>query len=497
VNSTLQESDITIDGALLADIARRRARSWVLIGAILFAAVFAYQLYLVPQTFTSTVSLTIQQPSSGGAGALALLTGQAANTKYMGILKSRTIAEQVEQKVHLAQLYHISFDKAVQLLLSSLRIKDESAEGLVYLDVSLPGPPKLAHAPADLRARIATATANVANAYVVALRWYYVTTDNDRDTVLLRGADSELHEARSHLDRSTEAMRAFLRSHYGVDPRILPTGGSGEQGSGGGSSATLGELPTLYTALGETETEIQMRAAAQEAQSHLVEGQLQNLPNLPAEDPLLQRARVAVTDQINLVRTLEITYGKDNPHVRAQQERLAILQQDLRRQEAGVASQRTTENVRLETILTGLRTKRDEIRRRIEEAKGRLRQRTELGGDFASLEREVEIDFRVLGTAMEESAKLRMSAVSAQSRVVVVDEGRPPKFSQPGPLRMTATGLVAVLLVLGSWLVVEYLRRSRYTPLGPPPGGSDRSDGLGSSGSAALSAGKLTLTDRS
>ncbi len=467
MNVTVHESDITIDGSLLLSIARRRAAVWIGLSLLLFVVVLAYQLYVVPQTYTATVSITVQQPPSGSAGALALLAGQAGNSKYIGILKSRRMAEEVEQKVHLAQLYHIPFEAAVGRLLGSLRIKDDPVDGLVYVDVTLPGPPRRAQDAVRMRPLIASAVAQVGNAYVAALRRYYVTTDNERDSVLLRGADDQLRLAQAKFKQSTEALRLFARSLRSSDPRVLPTADKGGAGGGGGSSASLGALPDLYNALAETEIEIRVRQAANDAQSRLIQGQLQNLRSLPTEDPLLRQRRADVNDAAIRLRMLEVNLGKDNPNVVLQRKRLEILQQALRQEQAGIISRHTTDTVRSQTALEGLRVRRASLERQIQEAKGLLRERTELSADYNDLQFNVDLSFGALKTAVEEAAKLRMGTVSAQSRIAVVDDARPPTSSQPGLFRMALTCVAVVLAVLLAWLGIEYVARSRRVSPGP------------------------------
>ena len=101
----VQQDDIIIDGSLLMRVFRQQIRSWLWKGLLLFTLLLLLALLLVPRTYTSTVSLAIQQPSGSG-GALAALTGGGGTTKrYLGILKSRKAAEQVERHVHLQQLY--------------------------------------------------------------------------------------------------------------------------------------------------------------------------------------------------------------------------------------------------------------------------------------------------------------------------------------------------------------------------------------------------------
>jgi uncharacterized protein involved in exopolysaccharide biosynthesis len=476
VISTVQESDITIDGALLLDIARRRARVWAISGTILFAAILVIQLFFLPQAFTSTVSVTIQQPPSTPLGGLALFTGMANSSKYIGILKSRRIADKVVKTLHLAQLYHTSPSRISHQLQTAVRVKDDTGDGLVYVDVAVPGPPLLGQDPLGLRPRLPGISARVGNAYVEALRQYYIQSDNDRDSVLLRSADQQLHEARADFDAKAEAVRSFVHGLRDKHPLVLPAIGSNSPGVD--ATALLGELPTLFAAMADNEVEIKMREAARKSEEDLVAGQMQDLSKLPDEDPLLQRRRVELNDAKLILRNMEISLNKDNPQVVLQHQRVNNLEQALRHQEAGVRSHLTTSLVQEQSFLQGLYAKRDLLQHQLEDAKERLRQRTDLTAEFSRLQTEVTLSFGMLQAAVAKAAELRMNTASAQSRVVIVDDAVAPDKGAPSLLRMLLICLAVVLVVLCVWLVVDYMRQSRRISSGPlgPSGTSGHAD---------------------
>ena len=255
-------------------------------------------LVLVPRSYTATTSVAIQQSSGGGGGALALLTGGGGSSKrYLGLLKSRDLAAKVERHVQLRTLYGLpDEDKAVTMLTQSIKADDNATDGLVYIDVTLPGPPGLRlshHGPSADQAKAAAAEA--ANAYALALKDYYATSDTDQGAVLLRGADSQVKLAQADYDNSVGKVIGFTRGLNGVDPRSAPSGGD----TSPLPSAGLSGLGTLYGSLAAVQAELRAAQAAQSTRTALTTEQLQDINNIPTDDPLLGEARSRVTQDQN------------------------------------------------------------------------------------------------------------------------------------------------------------------------------------------------------
>lgn len=221
-DNDVQQDDIIINGPLLAQVFRRQLRSWLWKGLLLFGLLLLLALCLVPRTYTSIASVAIQQSSSSGS-ALALLSGGGANKRYIGILKSHQIAAQVERHVHLQQLYGLpTEDDAVNRLMKSVKPDDNTTDGLLYINVTLPGQPKISLKPRYSEAQVKTAAAQVANGYALALKEYYLTSDTDQGSELLRGADKEVRKARADYDDAFARAVTFNRGLRGVDPRSAP-----------------------------------------------------------------------------------------------------------------------------------------------------------------------------------------------------------------------------------------------------------------------------------
>ncbi|MDQ2798942.1 MAG: hypothetical protein M3Y13_04785, partial [Armatimonadota bacterium] len=133
----MQQDDIIIDGSQLTRAFRRQLRIGIPLGLFLFGLLLLLALGLVPRSYTATVSIALQQPS-GGTSALAALTGAgAANKRYLGVLKSREMAETVERHVRLRDLYGArqfpTEEDAVTLLMKSVKPDDNAADGLLYV----------------------------------------------------------------------------------------------------------------------------------------------------------------------------------------------------------------------------------------------------------------------------------------------------------------------------------------------------------------------------
>src|ERR1700727_2898055 len=123
---------------------KRRQRTWLVGGGLVFVVSFLYGLLICPQYFTSSVSISMQQPmTSSVLGALGAL-GSTGTKKYVGVLKSRSFAEEVEQKAHLQQLYGIRRkSEAIDKVMHCAKFDDNALDGLIYIDVTLDAPPKL------------------------------------------------------------------------------------------------------------------------------------------------------------------------------------------------------------------------------------------------------------------------------------------------------------------------------------------------------------------
>src|SRR5690348_4717751 len=126
----VQDALTSTTPSLLNAVISNRRRALLPLGLLTFAAMMIYQTCLQPQTFTASVSIAVQQPSFGG-DTLAALTGKSGPPKYIGIIRSRLLAEQVARSVHLQEFYHLpTFQDAVDQLMMGVKVDERGSEGL-------------------------------------------------------------------------------------------------------------------------------------------------------------------------------------------------------------------------------------------------------------------------------------------------------------------------------------------------------------------------------
>ena len=452
----MQQDDIIIDGPLLTRVFRQQLLAWILKGLLLFGLLLLLALFLVPRTYTSEASMAIQQPSSGGGALAALTGGGGASKRYLGVLKSRRAAEQVERHVHLQQLYGLRLESdAITMLMKSVKPEDNAADGLVYITVTLPGQPKLSlkHSPTD--AQMKETVAQATNMYTLVLKEYYRTSDNDQGSALLRGADKEIRQARADYNAAFERAIDFNRGLRGVDPRSAP--GSGQTGPETGSSGDT--LLPLYAALGQVQAELRADEAARQTSDALTSQQIRNLGNVPADDPLLASARNQVTNDQAAYETAIRLYGAENPIVIRAQTQLGVDKTQLARQIQGVKRRLTTPNLRSDEQIQSLYAKQAALQGQIAQAGKRLGVKRTLSGEFARLQTEVAIQLAVLNSTMTGAAKVRLENASATSRMSIIDTAIPPKNGEPGLLRLALACLGLVILAFLFSIVRAYLKQ--------------------------------------
>jgi len=487
----LEQDEIIIDGSLLTRAFRRQARGWLWKGPLVFGALLLLALLLVPRSYTASVSVAMQQPAN--AGGLAGLLGGAGgggNKHYLGILKSREAALQVERRVHLRQLYGPKTlpteDKAVALLTKSIKPED-NPDGLLYITVTLPGSPRinLMHGPRPKQ--VEDAAAQAADAYALALKNYFVTSDNSEGAVLLRGADTEVGRARADYEEALGQVLEFNRSLGRVDPRSAPTSPSDTADA----ATAVSGLGALYTSLYQVQGDLKAAQAARQTSAQQIAGQLNQLSEVPTDDPLLAEARGKVAqDQADYLAAFNL-YGPENPAVIRARTRLTVDQAQLDRQVRGVRQNLTTANTRAETQIQALYAHQAKLVQQIASAEHHLGIHRRLSGELGRLQTEVSLRLEYLRGALTEAAKIRLDNVSGQSRMTIIDTALPPESGEPGTPRLALFCLLPVLLAFGIAVARDYGRAARTAPLGAAPptapvnGSSARP--LGEAGDAAPS----------
>ncbi|MGI4787743.1 MAG: hypothetical protein ACRYFS_02720 [Janthinobacterium lividum] len=493
---TVPQDEIIIDGARLRRAFRHQGRNWLWLGPLSVAVLTLLLGALVPRSYTSATSVALQQ-SSGGGSALALLTGGGGGSskRYLGVLKSRALAENVERHVQLRQLYgpktFRTEDDVIDFLTKSVKPDDNAIDGLLYISVTLPGPPKFSLHPSPSAVQVETASAAAANDYALALKEYYATSDTDQGSVLLRGADHEVRQARSNYEDALAHALDFTRSLSAVDPRSAPvsastseadasdSGDASPRSSGTTDAATAASgLGSLYQQLNQVEAQLRSTQAVRSTGQALIGQQLRDLSSVPADDPLLADARSRVTQDQAAYDTAFRLYAAENPRVVEAQARLNVDQVELNRQIQGVKLSLTTPDIRSTEEITGLYARQAILTRQIAQAERHLGVSRKLSGEAGRLQAEVGIQLDVLKTTLTEAAKIRLDNASSLNRMSVIDAAIPPKSGEPGLGKLAGVCVLLALLAFIAAVVMEYLRtapQSRNTA-------SSSSNGVNGSG---------------
>jgi uncharacterized protein involved in exopolysaccharide biosynthesis len=490
----IPQDEIVIDGARLRRAFRHQGRIWLWLGPLSAAVLLGLLGALVPRSYTAATSVALQQ-SSGGGGAIALLTGAGGGSskRYLGILKSRSLAQTVERHVQLRQLYGAKTfrteDDAVDFLTKSVKPDDSAVDGLLYISVTLPGPPKISPHSSPSETQVKQAAAAAANDYALALKEYYATSDIEQGSVLLRGAGKEVRLARANYEDAVNRSLDFTRNLSRVDPRSAPSlaSASGTSASSGTTDAATSAsgLAGLYTALNQVQAELRATQAVRAAGQALVGKQLQDLGNVPTDDPLLANARSRVTQDQSVYDTAAKLYGPENPNVVTAQTRLDVDQAELNRQIQGVKRSLTTPDIRSAEEINGLNARQAVLTRQIAQAERHLGISRNLSGEFGRLQAEVGIQLEVLKTTLSEAAKIRLDNASSLNRMTVIDAAVPPKSGEPGLTKLAAICLMLAALAFVVAVLREYSRTAPKSRVSAVPGGN------GANGGGAMPADEL------
>jgi len=473
--------EATLEWAVLGEILRRRAGLWAVLGPVLAALLLLVLLRWVPPMYTSTASLSMQQEAGGaGGGALSALSGlSGAGTKsYLGVIRSRRFAAAAARQAGIQQLYGLSTpDEATDLIQKSVSLEDRN-DGLLYLGVALPGPPRLSPGAAAREGQVRSATKQVTDAYIQSLSRYLATSNSDRGAALLRQATGQLNGARAAYNASVRRLTAMAAGDVPAAasaatapaPAAIDQEASGDarapnpasRASDGSraSDASGSSLQQLYMARGQLAAQIREAEAAQQGTSRLAAGRISDLTALPAEDPLLAEARSQVRRAAADLQNLRIDLADDNPDVVAARERLGEAQARLRLQSQALQRGQTSETVQL----NALRAKYNAVTRQIGAAERNFKTGRRFGAEVEQQRNDMLLHLEVYKTAATQYAALSMQTMAGGSLMDVIDEGRVPSSGKPGPALLAAISVGVVLFALNLWLSIEYLVRMRQRP---------------------------------
>ena len=429
---------------LLRSIYRKRRPVWIALATLVFAICLLVGLFVYPQSYTSMTSISLSD-SSTGSSQLSLLTGGSGKAKYLGPLKSRHFAEQVEKTVHLQQLYHLSNeDEAIDRLQRGIRFDDNAADGLLYISMTLDAPAKMAPGSEATRKSVRDTTATVCNAYYMALKTYILYSDNDKELVLLRSADTQLKQARAGYDAAIDKWIGFVRASKGSSVGI--------NGVSTAQSPEIAAIQALFIKRGQLEIQIRSSDAALAGTKRLVGAPTPQIGQIPTEDGLLAEARRRYTEAQHDIQDLRIQYAEQSPPVVRAKERLQIASSHLHQQAEAILHGNTSESVKREALDVELET----VLSQIAQVERTLQVSKEAATRFERLHAEVGLTLKVLEATATRAAELKIQTVSGLHRTNQVDVARPSSRSRPGMLMTVFVSVLLALLAVLAWYGVEY-----------------------------------------
>ncbi|MCW3100997.1 MAG: hypothetical protein JWL77_6615 [Chthonomonadaceae bacterium] len=439
-NSTAQKTR-----SLLRSIYRKRRPVWFALAIFVFMACLLIGLFAYPQSYTTTTSISLSQPNSGSS-QLALLTGGGGGkAKYLGPLKSRRFAEQVEKAVKIQELYHLpTHEDAIEKLQRGVRFDDNATDGLLYITMSLDAPAKMAPNGEVIRKKVQSATADVCNAYGLALKTYIIYNDTDKESVLLRSAESLLKQNRADYDAAINKWIDFVRATKSTS--------LGMSGAGSSQSPEIAALQALFIKRGQLEIQIRSTDAAIAATSRLVGAPTGTITKIPTEDVLLTEARRRYEEAQHEVQDLRIQYADQSPPVLRAKERLKIAATHLQQQADSILNGHTSESIKRQALDVEYAT----VVSQIAEVEHSVEVSKASATSFEKLHAEVELRLKVLEATATRQAELKISTESGNNRLFVVDEARPPLRSRPGVLMTVLISLLLAILAVLAWFGIEY-----------------------------------------
>ena len=459
LNGSTGPQEKIFDVPLLMRIARRRRRSWMAIGVGIFLISLVLALFAYPQNYSATVSISMQKPDAVSSPLAALTGGAGGAKKYLGVLRSRNFAEKVDRVVHFRKLMGLpdtvrDQDEAIDKVQKDLKLEDNPIDGLLYVTVNLAGPAALSPDPGGTRrSEFRDGVAVAANEYRKVLQDYLKNTDTDKELSLLRAADAQVHKAQVSYAASIDELGSFI-SHSKV--RAVPASTASSAGASDTVSAGT-QLSSLYLRKAELEIRMKSTEVMNTGIKSLLNDKQQNISKLPEEDPLLLNARRQVNDAAASLQTLQITYGPSMQSVKRAEEKLRLAEERLHNEVETILSGKTTDQLRRQA----LQAEYDTVERQIVLAESNFQYNRNMTVEVEKRRNAMLLKLETLKVILTRYAELKLQTVSAQNRMVVIDEARPPRSGKPGMLMLTGLCLFIPFFLVGTWWVVEYLVNSQ------------------------------------
>ena len=449
------------EAVVLRAMLHDRPRLWLRVWLITFVVLALLGLFALPQTYTSTLSLSLQQPgpsiSGSGLGALVGLGGGAKT--YTGVLRSRRFATAAEAAGHLQRLEHLrTHADAVDEIMKDVHIDDNVLDGLVYVSVSLKGPPLFSFTGAARESVRHTAEV-LCNSYATSLRNYLVYNDTDRDSVLRRHAIEQLDQVNADFNASFASYSKAVRNSNAHNMEAVATANAIQTvqvpGATSSAGAPVGSVE-LQAQLRGIQAEISSLQSAQDLTKQMLTTPGGDIASVSIEDPVLLQERKGYLEAQAAYEALSQQFGPKYPAlVRARQTR-DVARSQLQKQIQSVLSGKTSDAVKLKALQTEYLTVADQLT----EADRNFKAGRELATRLQLKADRVAINLEKLKAAETKYQELTMDTVSAQSRMTVVDPGRAPRRGDPHLGVLLALCAVLSVMLVGAWAGWEYVSRS-------------------------------------
>jgi tyrosine-protein kinase Etk/Wzc len=145
---------------------------------------------LTPQQTASTASLLMNQFASAGSSSLVAMAGQGLGLKnpndmYVGMLKSRPVADALIHKFSLAALYHAKDMTAARKKLADRTTVVSEKEGFIAISVSDPDKKRAAELANDYTQELRTVTKDLAVTEASQRRLFYEGQLNEAKSALV------------------------------------------------------------------------------------------------------------------------------------------------------------------------------------------------------------------------------------------------------------------------------------------------------------------------
>jgi len=454
-------AEFKVDRRLMLEVIQRGKRRFVVVFLLVVVAMLIYNLFVMPQTFSSTVSFSLMQ-SQGPSSPLATLAGLGGGKQsYLGVLKSRKFAEIIERQEGIQAFYKLETpEEAVEIVKKAIKVEENLNDGLINVTCTLKGPARMESSKGNFRKAAARKAANIANAYAHELLVYLKNSDTDRDATLLRQAESEVRLQRENYIGAVAGLQNFVRARTrGVasamtTPQTMtaPAGMVGENGSL--AAATAGsEIQQLYIQRGSLEVQLEALRTSRSATKALIENSPNSMEQMPDEDPLLGIARAQVNQARSRLNSLLIMLADENPRVIEARQALALADKNLKEKKDSYLRGQTSEGIKLKTVQASY----DKVIEQIRRAEKNFQFGREALADYETQKNEVMLALEALKTVSARYAEMRLSMVSAQNRMVIIDNARPARYGVPGLGMASILSLFVGIGAVAVWIGFAYL----------------------------------------